>query len=247
MSKYAKLNPKIHCLIADQRNHGDSPPREGPHTMFAAAHDMISLCDSLNATPNVIIGHSLGGKIASTMAALLEKQNRAPTQVWIFDSIVDATSLQDPAFQSQSVVQVIQHIKDTPLPIPSSKWLQQHFLDAGFSKDIAAWMTTNIRKVGDKAYTWKFDLVGCEELFIDYLNTSLWEFLLFPPSAVKVNFVIAEKSPRWNQATLQRFDDIAKIQPRTRFHTLTGSGHNVHFENPNGLYKIFNDNFTNQL
>ena len=53
------------------------------------------------------------------------------------------------------------------------------------------------RKEGEKNYVWKFNLGGCEEMFIDYLNISLWDFLKEPPPSTRVEFVVATKSNRW--------------------------------------------------
>jgi hypothetical protein len=60
--------PSWQVLLVDLRCHGDSaaaagaPPAPGPHTVDAAAQDVLELLRRRRAFPNMLIGHSFGGK-----------------------------------------------------------------------------------------------------------------------------------------------------------------------------------------
>ncbi|MBI6412683.1 esterase [Proteus mirabilis] len=59
-----------HTVIQiDVRNHGHSPHSESMH-YHDMAQDVLTLLDSLNIAKAIVIGHSMGGKIAMAMTAL---------------------------------------------------------------------------------------------------------------------------------------------------------------------------------
>ena len=61
---------KTHTVIQiDVRNHGDSP-RAQTITYREMAQDVLDLIRSLNIEKVIVIGHSMGGKIAMALAAL---------------------------------------------------------------------------------------------------------------------------------------------------------------------------------
>ncbi|WP_117086180.1 alpha/beta fold hydrolase, partial [Klebsiella pneumoniae] len=55
----------------DVRNHGDSP-RAQTMTYREMAQDVLDLIRSLNIEKVIVIGHSMGGKIAMALAALAQ-------------------------------------------------------------------------------------------------------------------------------------------------------------------------------
>lgn len=59
-------------VLVDLRNHGKSSDIEGlnpPHDLVNAAQDLANLIESQNwAWPDVVLGHSLGGKVALQFA-----------------------------------------------------------------------------------------------------------------------------------------------------------------------------------
>jgi 3-oxoadipate enol-lactonase len=59
--------PEANAIVVDLPGHGRSPG-EGRTTVVAYAADMIALLDALKIQRAVIVGHSMGGAIAQTMA-----------------------------------------------------------------------------------------------------------------------------------------------------------------------------------
>ena len=56
-----------HVITPDLRNHGQSF-HESSMSYIDMADDIIALCDHLNLSDSVLIGHSMGGKVAMTIA-----------------------------------------------------------------------------------------------------------------------------------------------------------------------------------
>lgn len=73
-------------VLLDLRNHGSSVGFTGPHTMAAAAQDVIR---SINVygVPDLIVGHSLGGKVALEVARAVEVPEGKAVDVWALDCV----------------------------------------------------------------------------------------------------------------------------------------------------------------
>ena len=65
----AERLPGWRFALVDLRNHGASAGAPGPHTLSACADDLERLAEQLGAAPEVVIGHSFGGKVALEVAA----------------------------------------------------------------------------------------------------------------------------------------------------------------------------------
>ena len=63
------LEPDRRVILADLRNHGESPHH--PSMCYAAmAADVLRLIETLGCEKAVLVGHSMGGKVAMAMAML---------------------------------------------------------------------------------------------------------------------------------------------------------------------------------
>src|SRR5262245_6922805 len=74
--------PQWRIVLPDLRAHGDSPTLAPPHTVEACAADLRELAQSLGLEPELICGHSFGGKVALAYAAAAPPGLR---QVWVLD------------------------------------------------------------------------------------------------------------------------------------------------------------------
>lgn len=79
-------------------------------------------------------------------------------------------------------------------------------------------------------------------------ETSYWSLLENPPKETEINFVIAEKSDRWDNDTTKRLETVANqrqnvSEGKVATHLLRNSGHWVHTDNPKGLLDIMSPNF----
>jgi pimeloyl-ACP methyl ester carboxylesterase len=74
-------------MLVDLRCHGESaaaagkPYTPGPHTVESAAQDILALLRQQKLFPNMLIGHSFGGKVVMSMAQQFGKRLPRPVQV----------------------------------------------------------------------------------------------------------------------------------------------------------------------
>eukprot|EP01127_Copromyxa_protea_P009930 TRINITY_DN2383_c0_g1_i1.p1 TRINITY_DN2383_c0_g1~~TRINITY_DN2383_c0_g1_i1.p1 ORF type:complete len:268 (-),score=32.34 TRINITY_DN2383_c0_g1_i1:70-843(-) len=195
-------NPEVKILLVDLRNHGESTLKmkdagELPNnTLDACSKDIVRLCCHLDIQPDFLVGHSFGGKVVTLASEGLVDVGRPPNQVWILDSLVNLTCIKTAEVEKIPVLRLLDHLHKIPLPVPSVKEFANNLIENGFSKDMALWMTTNLRRTPE-GFVFKFDLDGIQEMIVDYLHSDLWAFLSRPPQGVNVHFVRAELSERW--------------------------------------------------
>ena len=63
--------PNLGIALIDLRNHGRSPRGVAPHTLRACAEDLLRLSADIGE-PDIVIGHSFGGKVALEFSALAQ-------------------------------------------------------------------------------------------------------------------------------------------------------------------------------
>ena len=221
-------HPNRGIALIDLRNHGSSPAGQPPHTIEACANDLIELTAELGV-PKIIIGHSFGGKVALCYA-----HKTRPLQAWILDS-PPGTLAEKPTDQSQ-VLEVIEALAKVPLPLQHRRDLVDILTQQGFTKAIAQWLTTNLKRGAD-GFIFRFSLPVIRELINDYFGYDGWPILEQPKSDIHV--VRAQDSDRWSTHSLARLATL----DRQQVHVLPQAGHWVHVDNPKGLYNILNRYF----
>ncbi|KAK0584625.1 hypothetical protein LWI29_016230 [Acer saccharum] len=235
-------------VVVDLRNHGRSAEIEGlepPHDMANAANDLANLVKSQGwAWPDVVIGHSMGGKVAlhfaqSCSRAEYDQSAASPKQLWVLDSVPGAVN---PRKSDGEVEKVLQTLQSLPSTVPSRKWLVNHMMELGFTKSLSEWIGSNLKKSGEHE-TWAFNLEGAVQMFNSYCETSYWPLLEHPPQGMEIAIVRAEKSDRWDPDVIQRLESQASeggdgAEGKVSVHILPNSGHWVHVDNPQGLLEI---------
>ncbi len=255
--------PAWQVLLVDLRCHGESaaaagagaygpdgssppppPAHPGPHTVASSAADILGLLASLKLFPEVLVGHSFGGKVVMSMAAQFGAGGAAlprPVHVWVLDALPGAVRGDGPD-AADHPARLVDALRSLPLPLPSRSDLAARLAAVGFSTGVARWAATNLRPAagGDQTrLVWGFDLGGIRDMYDSYEADSLWPFLEAPPPGVEVNFVRAARSEyRWAGGDADRIRGLGH-----GVHDLPGAGHWVHAENPDGLFDILAPSF----
>ncbi|KAJ7294829.1 hypothetical protein O6H91_Y229100 [Diphasiastrum complanatum] len=240
-------------VLVDLRNHGLSAALEGfepPHDIPAAARDLADLIKvHPHVQPDVIIGHSLGGKVALDYVLNSAENSYGdrvslPKQAWILDSVPGDVH-EDEA--DGEVERVLGTIRTLPLPIPSRRWLVEHMTSLGFSKSLSDWLGTNLKRINPSSEKsiWLFNVNGIYDMFMSYRKQSYWPLLEDPPTGIKIENVRAAKSDRWTPDVISRLEQIVSKNKKessnlglVSYHILPDSGHWVHVDNPGGLIEI---------
>ncbi|KAK7337261.1 hypothetical protein VNO77_17826 [Canavalia gladiata] len=233
------------AVLLDMRNHGNSAERKlnPPHNMDNAAKDLADLVKAEGwCWPEVVIGHSMGGKVALQFAESCYRGDYGesalwPKQLWVLDSVPGEVN-----HSNDEVRDVLATLQSLPSQMPSRKWLVSHLMGLGYSKALSDWIGTNLKKVGDHE-TWIFDLQNAKEMFDSYWEESYWNLLENPPKGMEIVIVRAEKSDRWDQDAIQRIQKLVSREGsdslgKVSFTVLPNAGHWVHVDNPKGLLEI---------
>ncbi|XP_010256254.1 PREDICTED: protein ABHD11 [Nelumbo nucifera] len=250
VSKLASSTSSVdwRMVLVDLRNHGRSSEIKGlnpPHDMFNAARDLANLVKSQGwSWPDVVIGHSMGGKVALQFVESCARGDYGhsatlPKQLWVLDSVPGQVSSDDSNGEVEKVLQTLQTL---PSSIPSRKWLVEHMTKLGFSKSLSEWIGSNLKKSGEHE-TWAFDLQAAVEMFNSYMKNSYWSLLENPPEGLEISIVRAENSDRWSSDVIERLESLSAREAygskgSVLVHVLPNSGHWVHVDNPKGLLEI---------
>ncbi|XP_024967263.1 protein ABHD11-like [Cynara cardunculus var. scolymus] len=232
-------------VLVDLRNHGRSAGLHPPHNMVNAANDLDNLVKSEGWNwPDVILGHSLGGKVALQYVMSCARGDygssaKLPKQLWVLDSV---PGIVNPEETSGEVEKVLETLQTIPKSIPSRKWLVDHLTNLGFSRSLSEWLGTNLKKSGEHE-TWAFDLEGIIQMFDSYREMDYWPLLEHPPKGMEIVIVRAENSDRWDPHTTEKLKRLENRRGdesvgKVSVVVLPKSGHWVHVDNPKGLLEI---------
>jgi pimeloyl-ACP methyl ester carboxylesterase len=238
IQKLAEQRPAYRYALVDLRHHGQSTGAPPPNTLAACAGDLVALGRALGKAPDVLIGHSFGGKVVLEYARVAAAQPGASelTQAWVLDAVPGAQA----SNEGSEIRRVIAAVRAVPVPAASRRDVVQHLTEvSGLSSGLAEWMTTNSRRDGD-GYRWTFNLDAIEELMADYFRVDLWGYLGEPRERPDLHLVVAERSDRWTPELRARG---RALPPSTRvtYHDLERSGHWVHVDNPEGLLALLRE------
>jgi pimeloyl-ACP methyl ester carboxylesterase len=188
-----------------------------------AARDVDSLAKMVGTAPSVVVGHSLGGKVALEYSKLA---TTAPKQTWSLDSVPGRVEA-DP----HGVAEVLSAIRALPRRIPSRKWLAEALPQ--FSTALVDWIGSNLKNVrdGGSELEFIFNLDTVTALYDSYQKTDSWHAIEDEASCIYV--VKAENSSRWSPSCVERLKSSS-----ANFQVLPNAGHWVHTDNPNGLLEI---------
>lgn len=220
--RLADLRPDFRWVLVDHRNHGQSQGAPPPHDLAACAADLHRLAEQVGE-PELVIGHSFGGKVALAYAA---PHPPGLHTVWVLDAQPGAHAAED----DNEVLQVISALRALAMPVADRDEVVQHLARRGFSPGLVQWMTTNLRRQGD-GFTWAFELDAVSEMIRDYFTQDYWP-LLEDTGGIDIHVLRAERSDRWSDEVLARFQHAS---PDVHLHLLPDAGHWVHVDNPNGV------------
>lgn len=220
----AERRPGWGIWLADLRHHGDA--HRGPEggTLDALAADIETWGHAQRVTPDAVLGHSFGGKVALAYAA---RQGRRPLQTWVIDSTPEARAPSGSAWDMLGIVRRL------PQVFRSRQEAIAGIEAGGFSTEVAQWMSTNL--VHDaEAFRWTLDFDVMEQLLHEFFRTPLWDVL--DPGApghdihvlkASASSVISDEAVARMEALQARHGEGARVHLHHR-----DGGHWIHAESP---------------
>lgn len=221
----------VGAVMVDLREHGESMGFAPPHTIEAAARDVLALIDTLDAPAAGIVGHSFGGKVA-LMAARLRGDSPEPFELWVVDSTPEAREPEGSAWGMLDVLRAV------PGPFADRREGIAALEGEGVARPVAQWLSTNLVRDGDDdLMRWRLDADVMEALMRDFFATDLWDVVEDPPEGVVVHLIKATESSVLGPDAIARVRRAAEATGRVHYHEVEG-GHWLNADNPDALVEL---------
>lgn len=219
------------AVLVDLRMHGASQDAPPPHTVQAAAQDLVELSAELGGPVDAVVGHSFGGKVA---LAYVDRRHGELERAVILDSS-PGTRLDHRG--SETTLGVLQFLEKVG-PTASRNEFVRKAQESGLSQGIAMWLAMNLERRGEQ-FVVKLDLDAIHALLEDYFRLDLWEVLERPPGRVHFDVVLGGKSRVFSEAEKAHVRELARELPeRITVYDLPEAGHWLHVDDPAAVTRI---------
>lgn len=235
--KLVERRPDWGVILVDLRQHGRSPAGDPPHTVEAAAADLVALAGELGGIA-ALAGHSFGGKVALAARALAPTPAR---QTWLLDASPSARpgALAD---SSNSVVAVLELMERLPRSWARREDFIAALTAAGQAPALAQWLAMNLVAAEPRAgephaaasLVLRLDLAAIRSMLADYFALDLWPALLAPAGG-PVEIVVADRSRALDADDRAR---LAGAPPHVRVHHVDAN-HWLHIEAQAAVIDLF--------
>jgi esterase len=228
--------PAWGALLVDLRLHGDSQDFAPPHTVEAAARDIVEAYPAATGgagSVRAILGHSFGGKVAIELARQLADSPNGPVDQLI---VIDSTPGARPDYRgSSSVREIVEMLLQVPQEFPDRNAFTAWVEERGVSRPVAMWLAMNVRPVTNTTrFEFRLDVPAIRTMMEDYFERDLWPVLESPPGEMTTHLIAGEKSDVLDEADRERGRALA----RTTVDVLPNAGHWVHVDAPNELREL---------
>jgi pimeloyl-ACP methyl ester carboxylesterase len=206
-------------IALDLRNHGESPHDDGM-TYRAMAEDVAETLGALGASPATVVGHSMGGKVAMTLAMTRQETVRRLV-------VVDIA----PVAHSPVLREYVAAMRALPLRAGLTRREAEAALaDAIPQPGIRAFLLSNLRLHAHPP-AWRLNLPA-----IDAAMPAIEGFPALQGSfAGAVLFLAGERS---GYIRPEHHVVIQELFPGARIEQVPGAAHWVHADNPDGFLHL---------
>ncbi|MFC0876518.1 alpha/beta fold hydrolase [Saccharicrinis sp. FJH2] len=227
MSIVRKMEGEYKFILPDLRNHGRSEFSDD-HTYEAMVGDLLDLLDELKLEKVVLLGHSMGGKVAMRFA--LKYPERISKLIVVDIAPKNYSNSTNFGTETANHANIIKILMSHSLTDISNR----DDIDALFAKDLPdpvlrSFLLKNIERNKDGSFTWQINLpvlhkslTGILDGFTDVEGESFADVL----------FVRGDLSPYIHPDDLFY---IKKYFPNAELVTIKNAGHWVHVQQPSIL------------
>ncbi len=209
-------------IIPDLRNHGQSPHSEA-FTMDLLVEDILELIESNHSKTPIIIGHSLGARIAAKLAF---SNPQTVSKLVIADMNLGEIKLR-PEHQSLFLLMKTYSLSKMKSIGEIDSFLKQYV----HSERIRMFILKNIRKNKDGIFDWKLNFPVLMDAF-DSLMPKAKDTEYYDKATLVLR---GEKS---DYVTNEHYDFMKKHFSNIEIKTIEGASHWLHADNPSEFVKI---------
>jgi esterase len=225
--RWVDAHPRWGALLADLRLHGGSQKGFAPpHTVRAAASDVLALVDATSGRVSAMVGHSLGGKVA---LATLRARPGGFSRVAVLDASPAARPDGVGSEQSRDILSLLRRL---PERFASRGAFVSAIESAGQPRDIAQWLAMNLALQPEGGFGLSIDLDGMESLFRSVLSEDDWDVVTAVPDNVRLTFLVGGDSGVVEAETRARLAQLRGV----RVEVIPKAGHWLHVDAPEATF-----------
>lgn len=218
-----EARPDYACWLVDLPHHGGSGPGGHGDSVSGFADDLADWTQAAGITPDAILGHSFGGKVA---LALADRLRADPLQVWVIDSTPETRATTQTS--GNSARQMLDLVRSLPPSFPDRESAADAIVAGGFSRGVAVWMATNLGRDGHR-FVWRLNLDVMDTLLHSFATTDLWRVVIDRAPGHDLHFLRASTSSAMSDDAAQRL--AALSDAHVHLHRRDGT-HWIHAESP---------------
>ncbi|MGR9116043.1 MAG: alpha/beta fold hydrolase [Gammaproteobacteria bacterium] len=212
------LASQFHVFVPDQRNHGASP-HDSIMDYPAMAEDLLAFLETQGIGPAILLGHSMGGKVAMWFSL------RYPAYV----SRLVVVDIAPVAYQ-HSFDGILQALKRLPLDrVGNRKQADDLLSDKIPEQNFRQFLLQNL-VLQNNQYRWRIDLdIFCRTAanIIGFPDSER-----VPPFCGETLFIAGESSSYLKEEV------VTPLFPESSVVTIAGAGHWVHVERPDDFLHL---------
>ena len=215
-----ELKQHYQVISVDLRNHGLSPHCD-QFNYQDLAQDVVDTIDALNIDQFDVIGHSMGGKVAMALSALVPQRLKHLV-------IIDMAPVAYSEHRHQNVFNGLREVSCHTINKRSEAehYLTQHINDAG----VRQFLLKSLAKT-DNGYQWRFNVEG---LIANYATIMGWHSAPQPFTG----YTLFIKGQLSDYIEPQHRSEIMAQFPNAKAHVVANTGHWLHAEKPTTVNRI---------
>lgn len=227
------------ALLVDLRLHGESLDFAPPHTVEAAARDIVLALPELTggAPVGAILGHSFGGKVGIELARQLGESPLGAPETLI---VIDSTPSTRPGWRgSTGVRHIMELLTELPAEFADRNAFTAWIEERGVNRPTAMWLAMNVRAVPNTTrFEFRLDIPSIRSMVDDYIIKDTWSVLEHPPvrngKPMETHLIAGENSEVLDAADKDR----GRALPHVRVDVIPNAGHWVHVDAPDALRQL---------
>lgn len=209
-------------FIVDQRNHGQSPHSDN-FNYLALTDDLFDFIDDHEIEDPIILGHSMGGKVAMRFA--LENPQMV-SKLIVVDISLKAYG---PRKQHKSIIKAMKSVKLSE--IQNRKEVEEQIANIIPEPRIRQFILKNLHRKEKDEFEWRINIPGIENN-LDQLFDGIDTITKFEKPTLFV------KGGASDYILMDDYDQIRYNFPNAEIITIADASHWVHVESPERFYQL---------